>query len=112
MTSTSDEKWRLSIVFSVQGTGGSPMGPDPENRVGEQDIGSPGRPVNFLQCLALQGEKKLDDSSRLDSMLLKLRALPDMLPFSLCNKKRLAIQHMNKPLFPTTLSILSYDIGK
>jgi len=35
----------LSIVFSVQGTSGSPTGPDPENRVGDQDIGSPGRPV-------------------------------------------------------------------
>jgi len=46
------------------------------------------------------------------SMLLKLHALPDMLPFSLCNRKRLAIRHMNRPLFPTTLSILSYDIGK
>jgi len=31
----------LSIVFSVQGTGGSPTGTDPENRVGDQDIGSP-----------------------------------------------------------------------
>jgi len=28
-------------VFSVQGTGGSPTGPDPENRVGDQDTGSP-----------------------------------------------------------------------
>ena len=36
----------LSIVFSVQGTGGSPTGPDPENRVGDQEIGSPGRPVS------------------------------------------------------------------
>jgi hypothetical protein len=36
----------LSIVFSVQGTGGSPTGPDPENRVGGQDIGRPGRPVS------------------------------------------------------------------
>jgi hypothetical protein len=35
----------LSIVFSVQGTSGSPTGPDPENRVGDQDVGSPGRPV-------------------------------------------------------------------
>jgi hypothetical protein len=34
----------LSIVFSVQGTGGSPTGPDPENRVGHQDTGSLGRP--------------------------------------------------------------------
>jgi len=46
------------------------------------------------------------------SMLLKSRASPDMLPFSLCNKKRLAIRHMNRPIFPTTLSISSYDIGK
>jgi hypothetical protein len=35
----------LSIVFPVQGTGDSPMGPDLENMVGDQDIGSPGRPV-------------------------------------------------------------------
>ena len=47
MISASDEKWRLfSCFFSVQGTGGSPTGPDPENRVGDQDIGSPGRPVS------------------------------------------------------------------
>jgi len=45
------------------------------------------------------------------SMLLKLRASPDMLPFSLCNKKRLAIRHMNRSFFPTTISIPSYDIG-
>ena len=31
------------FFFSVQGTGGSPMGSDPENRVGDQDTGSPGR---------------------------------------------------------------------
>ena len=36
----------LSIVFSVQGTGGSPTGPKPKNRVGDQDIGSQGRPVS------------------------------------------------------------------
>jgi hypothetical protein len=46
------------------------------------------------------------------SILLKSCTSPDMLPFSLCNQKRLAIWHMNKPLFPTTLSIPSYDIGK
>jgi len=34
-----------------------------------------------------------------------------MLPFRLCNKKRLAIRHTNRPLFPMTLSIPSY-IGK
>jgi len=46
------------------------------------------------------------------SMFFKSRASPDMLSFSLCNKKILAIRHMNRPLFPTTLSIPSYDIGK
>ena len=45
----SGEKWRTSNCFSVQGTGGSPKGPDPENRVGDQDTGRPGRPV-FLGC--------------------------------------------------------------
>ena len=46
------------------------------------------------------------------SMLLKSRASPDMLPFSLCSKKRLAFRHMNRLFFPTTLSTPSYDIGK
>ena len=46
------------------------------------------------------------------SMLWKSRASPGMLPFSLCNKKRLAIRHMNRPLFQTILSIASYDIEK
>jgi hypothetical protein len=41
-----DRPTSLSIVFTVQGTGGRPTGPDPENRVGDQDIGSPGRPVS------------------------------------------------------------------
>ena len=40
------------LFFSVQGTGGSPTGPDPENRVGDKDIGSPGRPISSgLQVL-------------------------------------------------------------
>jgi len=41
MTSASDDKWRPFYCFSVQGTGGSPTGPDPENRVRDQDTGSP-----------------------------------------------------------------------
>ena len=45
MTVASDEKWRPFNCFSVQGTGGSPTGPDPENRVCDKDNGSPGRPV-------------------------------------------------------------------
>jgi len=36
----------LSIVFSAHRTGGSPTGPDPENRVGDQDTGSPDRLVS------------------------------------------------------------------
>jgi len=44
MISVSDEKWWP--FFSDQGTGGSPTGPDPENRVGDQDIGNPSRPVS------------------------------------------------------------------
>jgi len=32
--------------------------------------------------------------------------------FRLCNKKRLAIRHMNRQLFPTTLTISSYNHGK
>ena len=46
------------------------------------------------------------------SMMLKSRASPDMLVLSHCNKKSLAIRHMNRLLFPKTLSILSYDTGK
>ena len=46
MISAKDEKWRLSTIFSVQRTDGSPMGPDPENRMGDQDNGNPGRPVS------------------------------------------------------------------
>jgi hypothetical protein len=39
---------------SVQGAGGSLTGTDPENRVGDQDTGSPGRPVS--SGLQLPGE--------------------------------------------------------
>ena len=46
------------------------------------------------------------------SMMSKSRAPPEMLPFSLCNEKKLEIRHMNRPLFPKTLSILSHEIGK
>ena len=46
MISASDEKWRSFNCFSVQGTGGSPTGRDLENRMGDQDIESPGRPVS------------------------------------------------------------------
>ena len=45
MTSASDEKWHPFNGYSVQGTGGSPTGPDSENMVGDQDIGDPDSPV-------------------------------------------------------------------
>src|SRR5215468_7704336 len=62
----------------------------------------------FRSAPCLAGKKNLK-TARV-SMLLKLRASPDMLPFSLCNKKRLAIRHMKRPLFPVTLVIPPYDI--
>jgi len=46
------------------------MGPDPENRVCDQDPGNPGRPVSSR----LQVQKKLDDSSRLDIVEIALVA--------------------------------------
>jgi len=46
MIFASDKYGDLSIVFSVQRTGSSPTWPDPENRVGDQDIGSTGRSVS------------------------------------------------------------------
>jgi len=61
MTSASDEKWRNFNCFSVQGTGGSPTGPDPENRVGcYQDIGGPDGPVSSgLQVYGEPGHCRL-----------------------------------------------------
>ena len=41
--------WKMAtfqLFSSVQGTGGSPTGPDPENRVGDLETGSPGGPVS------------------------------------------------------------------
>jgi len=46
MTSASDENGDLSIAFPVQETAGGPTGPDPENRVCDQDNGGPGRAVS------------------------------------------------------------------
>jgi len=36
----------FQLFFSVQGTNGSPTGPDPKNGVGNKATGSPGRPVS------------------------------------------------------------------
>jgi len=64
----------------------------------------------FPSALCLARKKKLI-TARVP-MLLKSRVSLDMLPFELCNKKILAIRHMNRPPFPTTLSIPFYDMGK
>ena len=46
----------FQLFFSVQGTGGSPARPDPENRVSDQETGSPGRSVSSgLQVPGEQG---------------------------------------------------------
>ena len=39
---------KFQFLFLVQGTVGSPTGPDPENRVADQDIERPGRPVSSV----------------------------------------------------------------
>jgi len=56
MTSASDGKNGDFQFFLVQRTRRSPTGPDPENRVGDQENGSPGRPVSSgLQVLGETG---------------------------------------------------------
>ena len=60
-------------------------------------------------CLA--EKKKLHDSSRLDvveiSMLLKSRTSPEMLPFSLCNKKKTCNSaHEQTPLSNDTIDFV------
>jgi len=64
----------------------------------------------FPSALCLAEKKNLISAHVL--MLFKSRASPDMLPFRLCNKNRLAIRHMNRAFFPKTLPIPSYDIRK
>ena len=68
------------------------------------------REFSSASCLA--GKKNLM-TARV-SMLLKSRASPDMLPFSLCNKKRLAIRHINDPLSNDTIdSVLRHqEVGR
>ena len=45
---------KFQLFFSVQETGGSLTGTDPENRVGDQDTGSPVWPVS--SWLKVSGE--------------------------------------------------------
>ena len=51
--------------ISVQKIGGSPTGPDPENMVGDQDTGSPVRPVySGLQVPGEPGQCRARTRSR------------------------------------------------
>ena len=68
-----------------------------------------GPDVNFLRQLALQ-EKKPDDSSRLDVVEIMRVAWPAS--FQPLYQERTCNSAHEQPLFPTTLSIPSYDIGK
>jgi hypothetical protein len=58
----------LSIVFAVQGTGGSP-----ENRVGDQDTGIPSRTVS--SGLQVPGEQKQDALGELPAALFHQNVL-------------------------------------
>jgi len=63
----------------------------------------------FLSMPSLGIKKPPYDSPSLDVAEIPRVA---QLPFSLCNDNGLAVRHMNKPLFPTTMSIASFNIGK
>ena len=45
----------FQFFFSVQGTGGSPTGPDPENLVGDQDKSQVGRFLLGCKCPVSRG---------------------------------------------------------
>ena len=66
--------------------------------------------VNFLRCLAFEEKKNL--TARV-SMLLKSRASPDMLPFSLCYKTCNSA-HEQTPLSNDTIdSVLRHrEVGR
>jgi hypothetical protein len=82
------------MVFSVQGTGGSTMGPDPENRMGDQDIGSPGRSVS--SGLQVPGEPFPSWSGKDFSaplFLLLPRVITSVLQHIVNNRKKKCIQY-------------------
>ena len=54
----------FQLFFSVQGTGGSSTGPDPENSVGDQDIESPvGHFLLGCKCPVSRGIVKQEQDS-------------------------------------------------
>ena len=65
----------------------------------------------FPSAPCLAGKKNLDDSSRLDVCWNRARRLTCFLSASV-TRKDLQFGTWTDPLFPTTLSFPSYDIGK
>ena len=59
----------LSIVFSVQGTGCFPTGPDPENRVCDKENGRPGRSVFSVLQVQVELRHYLARTRPLDEIL-------------------------------------------
>jgi hypothetical protein len=63
----------LSIVFSLQRTVCSPTGTDPESKVGDQEIGSPGR--QFPSGLQVTGEQEQNPIGDLPSIFFEQNIL-------------------------------------
>jgi hypothetical protein len=78
---------KFQLFFSVQGIGGSSTGPDPENRVGDQDIESPGMPVS--SGLQVPGEPGLcRATTRHTSCGVFLSKCPSITPAEMSNIPR------------------------
>ena len=58
----------FQLFFSVERTGGSPTGPDPEIRVSDQDVGSPGRPVSSGLQLPVEPGHCVQEQDPLDNL--------------------------------------------
>ena len=64
------------MFFSVQGTGGSPTGPDPEKRVGDQDIGSIAQSIKIrlyktiIRPVMTYGAETWTLTSKMEKMLM------------------------------------------
>ena len=70
--------------------------------------GMPHTKARWREVLKKKWKNKVIHRKCIRNMDRQLISEEDMF---LCNKKRLAIRHMNRSLFPTTLLIPSYVIG-
>ena len=79
------------MCFSEQGTGDSQTGSDPENRVGDQDTASPGRPVSSgLQVPGARGivVQEQDPLSDLPAAGVFPSKFPSIAPAEMSNTPR------------------------